>query len=63
MSSDPELWELLGNPLVSGGTAVSPAKEGCTVGAVWRGMGEGADLRECPSYSNSPWFRGLPLVR
>lgn len=54
MSSDPELWELLGNPLVSGGTAVSPVKEGCTVGAVWRGMGEGADLRERPSCSNSP---------
>lgn len=37
MSSDPEFWELLGNPLVSRGAAVFPANEGCTVGAVMEG--------------------------
>lgn len=39
MSSDPEFWELLGNPLVSGGAAMSPENEGCTVGAVIEGEG------------------------
>lgn len=39
MLSDPDFWELLGNPLVSRGAAVSPENEGCTVGAVIEGDG------------------------
>lgn len=39
MLSDSDFWELLGNPLVSGGAAVSPENEGCTVGAVMEGDG------------------------